>query len=337
MLGWGAYGLSMFLGALPHFPTVMLALAHKLIFVGFGFIISLALRYIYKYLWRRQFSFPAITVAAIFGSYFFGLIWAVCFNIARWWLNQMDLNRLRWYDYFNGGLSYCFVFLAWSALYFGIKHYQDLQAQKEHTLKANSLAHQAQLQMLRYQLNPHFLFNALNSASALIHEDPDRAEKMLNELSEFLRYSLLSDRVHEVPLRDEVEAMRNYLAIEKIRFEDKLDVEFDIPASVGEFRVPAFLVHPLVENAIKYGMQTSALPLRIRLSANERNGSLQIEVANTGRWAAPEKDSLRPPNGTGIGLENVRQRLQQTYPGRHSFDVRERDGWIRAMMEIKKY
>src|SRR5215216_2275816 len=175
LLGWLAYGVSMFLGALPHFPTVKLALIHKLVFVGFGFLISLMLRQIYKHLWQRALSFPAITVTAIYCSYLFGIIWAACFNVTRWSLNQMDLGQLKWFDYLNGALNYCFVFLAWSALYFGIKHYQDLQAQKERTLEASALAHQAQLQMLRYQLNPHFLFNSLNSIQALIREDPDRA------------------------------------------------------------------------------------------------------------------------------------------------------------------
>jgi two-component system LytT family sensor kinase len=336
LLGWGSYGLSMFLGALPHFPSAKLALIHKLVFVSFGLLISLILRSVYKRMWARQFSFPSITVTAIFCSYLFGVVWAACFNVTRWSLNQMDLGRLRWFDYLNGALNYCFVLLAWSALYFGIRHYQDLEAQKERTLKANALAHQAQLQMLRYQLNPHFLFNSLNSIHALIREDPDRAEKMLDELSEFLRYSLASNKVTEVALRDELEAVRNYLAIEQIRFEDRLDVGFDIAPSTEEFRVPGFLIHPLVENAIKHGFQTSPARLRIKLTARARNGSLQLEVANTGRWATVSDKSLSVTAGTGIGLQNVRQRLEQTYPGRHRFDVFERDGWVYAQMEIRR-
>jgi two-component system, LytTR family, sensor kinase len=336
-LGWGSYGLSMFLGALPHFPTVKLALIHKAVFVGLGFLISLALRLIYKQLWKRSFSFPAITITAIFGSYLFGLIWAVSFNVTRWALNEMDLSKLRWYDYFNGALNYCFVLLAWSALYFGIRHYQDLQTQKERTLKANALAHQAQLQMLRYQLNPHFLFNSLNSIHALIREDPDRAEKMLDELSEFLRYSLLTNKVSEVSLKDEIEAVSNYLAIEKIRFEEKLDIRLEIAPGADEFRVPGFLIHPLVENAIKYGMQTSPLPLKLRLKAYRQNGSLRIEVSNSGKWAKPSEARLTTSsNSTGIGLANVRQRLEQIYPHRHRFDIFERNGWIHAAIEIDK-
>jgi two-component system, LytTR family, sensor kinase len=325
----------MFLGAIPHFPTLRLALIHKLIFVGFGFVISLILRRIYKRLWARSFSFPAITVTAIFCSYLFGILWAACFNVARWSLDQMDLGRLRWFDYMNGALNYCFVFLAWSALYFGIKHYQDLQAQKERTLEANALAHQAQLQMLRYQLNPHFLFNSLNSIHALIREDPDRAEKMLDELSDFLRYSLINDKVCDVSLKEEADAVNNYLAIEKIRFEDKLDVAINVAPAAEEFRVPVFLIHPLIENAIKHGMRTSALPLKIRLTASAQDGSLDLEVANTGRWAKQPSIIRGSSNGTGTGLENVRRRLEQVYRGRYRFDVSEEGGWVRARMRIE--
>jgi LytS/YehU family sensor histidine kinase len=95
--------------------------------------------------------------------------------------------------------------------------------------------------------------------------------------------------------------------------------------------VPVFLVHPLVENAVKHGMQTSAMPLRIRLTAAAKNNSMHLEVANTGRWAA---GSTRRANGTGTGLENVRRRLEQTYAGRYRFDVRERDGWVCAKVDI---
>ncbi len=336
LLGWGAYGLSMFLGALPHFPSAWHALVHKVIFVGLGFFISILLRVIYKSLWRRSYSFPKITVVAVVSSYLFGLIWAVGFNVARWSLIELDWSRIKWYDYANGGLSYCFVFLAWSALYFGIKHYQDLQEEKERSLKANALAHQAQLQMLRYQLNPHFLFNSLNSIHALVREDPDRAEKMIDELSDFLRYSLLNNQVSDVPLKDELEAVQNYLTIEKIRFEDKLDVRFEIDPATEEFRVPGFLIHPLIENAIKHGMQTSALPLQIKMSAGFRNGSLRLEVANTGCWSQPSATGLSLCKGTGTGLENVRQRLEQIYPGRHRFEVFERDGWVHAKLDISR-
>ena len=225
-----------------------------------------------------------------------------------------------------------FLFLSWSALYFGIKYWQDKQQQEARALRADALAKDAELRMLRYQINPHFLFNSLNSVSALIREDGRRAEKMLNELSEFLRYSLAGSKLSAVPLRDELEAARNYLDIEKIRFEDKLVVRFEVSPSAEDFRVPSLLIHPLVENAVKYGMQTSRLPLSLEISAEAKNDELHLSVINTGKWIAA--DNGANSKSAGIGLANVRQRLEHAFPQKHRFDVFERDGRVHAVMEI---
>jgi LytS/YehU family sensor histidine kinase len=171
------------------------------------------------------------------------------------------------------------------------------------------------------------LFNALNSIRASIDEDKARAKRMVTEFSEFLRYSLTSSDAANIPLREELAAIRNYLAIEQIRFEDKLDVQFDIDAKAKDVRLPGFLIHPLVENAIKHGMNGDA-PLRLRIAARVNNGTLHIEVANTGHWHASG-------NGMGIGLRNVEQRLQQLFPDRSRFAIAEAEGWVRATIEIR--
>jgi two-component system LytT family sensor kinase len=159
---------------------------------------------------------------------------------------------------------------------------------------------------------------------------------MLGELSEFLRYSLVQSKVMTVPLKEELNAVRNYLDIEKIRFEDKLEVSFDIALAAENFPVPSFLIHPLVENALKYGMQTSALPLVIEVKAQSQNGTLQIAVVNSGRLMTKPRAGVPTSNGAGIGLENVRQRLAQTFPARHRFNVFERDGRVHAELEIDR-
>ena len=211
-----------------------------------------------------------------------------------------------------------------------------MQRKEARALRADALAKEAELRMLRYQINPHFLFNSLNSVSALIREDAHRAEKMLNELSEFLRYSLAGSRIGAAPLSDEIEAARNYLDIEKIRFEDKLAVKFDVSPAAEGFRVPSLIIHPLVENAVKYGMQTSRLPLDIEISARAENGTLRLSVTNTGKWVADHNSAGRNSKGAGIGLTNVRQRLEQAFPRKSRFDVFERDGKVHAVMEIER-
>ena len=163
--------------------------------------------------------------------------------------------------YFKRILEWGVPLISWSVLYFGIKFFLEWDLQKDKAEKAIALAQSAQLQMLRYQLNPHFLFNSLNSVRALIAENKDTAKHMITELSEFLRYSLLSRNYSDVPLQDELDALKHYLAIQKKRYEDKLEVSFHIEPEVKEFPILCFLLHPLVENAVKYGMQTSPLPL----------------------------------------------------------------------------
>ena len=188
--------------------------------------------------------------------------------------------------------------------------------------------------MLRYQLNPHFLFNALNSIRALVREDPAKAEQMVAELSDFLRYSLQRHEGRDVPLGAELEAVEHYLTLEHIRFEDKLVAEIDADPAARARYVPGFLLHPLVENAVKYGMETSPLPLRVRVVARCTDVALHLEVANTGSWRPPPEATYPSSRSHGIGLHNVRERLHHAFPGRHRVEVVERDGWVRVTIEM---
>ncbi|MDH4272354.1 MAG: histidine kinase [Candidatus Aminicenantes bacterium] len=226
--------------------------------------------------------------------------------------------------------------LGWTFLYLGIKTRRELMQEEERTKKATALAQTAQLQMLRYQLNPHFLFNAMNSIRALIDEDEAKARELITELSEFLRYSLDSKDYANVPLRNEIEAIQHYFAIQKKRYEDKLEVVYEIEPQAGDVPVLSFLVHPLVENAVKYGMRTSPLPLVVHLTAKVRADTLLVEVCNTGRWLEPGGREARINGGTGTGLENVRRRLENAFPNRHRFEVVEKEGRVCIKLEIRQ-
>ena len=227
-------------------------------------------------------------------------------------------------------LDYAATLLAWSAIYFGWRYFQTARREQENALRATALANAAQLEMLRYQLNPHFLFNALNSIKASVSEDAARAETMIAQFSEFLRYSILHRTAPEVPLGAELKAARNYLAIEKIRFEDKLKIEFAVETAAEKFNVPAFILNPLVENAVKHGFRTSAKPLKIRISAELRgSGGLFLEVANSGSLSI-----VSDANGTKVGLENVRERLVKTFGERGRFELRQDGDFVKARIEI---
>lgn len=226
-------------------------------------------------------------------------------------------------------LGYAMTLTAWSALYLGVKNWRSWQRERENALQSSALAQRAQLEMLRYQLNPHFLFNALNSIRALIDEDSKRAKQMITQLSEFLRYSLLRESAKKIPLRDELEAVRNYLAIEKIRFEEKLAIVFDVESAAEDFEVPPFLLNPLIENAVKHGLQTSRKTLKINVSAKILGGKLVLEVKNTGRL--PDGFGA---NGNGIGLKNVRERLEKLFGVNGRFELKQEDGFVKARIEI---
>jgi len=228
-------------------------------------------------------------------------------------------------------LDYAMTLTAWSALYLGVKNWWSWQKERENALQSSALADKAQLEMLRYQLNPHFLFNALNSIRASVDEDSTRAKQMITQLSEFLRYSLLHESAKKIPLRDELEAVRNYLAIEKIRFEDKLTVEFDVQTQAEDFRVPCFLLNPLIENAVKHGLQTSPRPLKIKISARLDDDKLLLEITNTGNL---QNGASR--NGSGIGLKNVRERLKKLFGDDGKFNLFEENDLVKARIEIVK-
>ncbi|MGH7491102.1 MAG: two-component regulator propeller domain-containing protein [bacterium] len=214
-----------------------------------------------------------------------------------------------------------------------VKHLYDYQMQKRNALQATALANLAQLKLLRYQMNPHFLFNAHNSIRSMILLDKDRAWQMITELSEFFRYTLLNFNKVAASLDEEIKAVDNYLHIEKIRFGDSLTVSFQIDEAARKCSVPAFLFQPLVENAIKYGMQTSTLPLQILVSITLQEGTLSIDVSNTGKLI-PSATHDGQDEVHGTSLENIRQRLAIMFEEGYGFQLYEEKGWVHSKIRI---
>jgi LytS/YehU family sensor histidine kinase len=307
-------------------------------YIVVAFCLSLGLRAIYRRLWRTHPPLWKVGLLVLIGSFVAAYLWLLISSVTFWlrriwpWPQQSAAQLLLDTLVYTLEHHKPFLFLSWSALYFGIKYWQQQRADEARALRDAALAKESELRMLRYQLNPHFLFNSLNSAAALVREDPADAERMLNELSDFLRYSLTHAQPGEVSLREELEAVRRYLAIEQIRFEEKLVVEFDIASAAETFRVPSLLVQPLIENAVKYGWQTSPLPLRLGIKACTTEQQLRLEISNTGKWIEPANNNH---NGHHIGLDNVRRRLEQAFPQRHRFDIGGRDGRVVVTLELE--
>ncbi len=229
-----------------------------------------------------------------------------------------------------------------------------IQTLEEHekTLRALYLAQQAELRMLRYQINPHFLFNSLNSIGALLKHDPPKSKEMLMKLSDYLRYAVYPAVYDTVTLNEELKMVRNYFDIEKVRFEEKLEITYDIAPATEYVELPAFILQPLAENAVKYGMQTTTLPLRIYLGTQLNNGEFCLTVANTG-WlvasveakessASAQMESLLYRKSTenkrnsGVGLRNIQERLKHVFGERYSFEIYERDAMVIATIRIQQ-
>jgi LytS/YehU family sensor histidine kinase len=190
------------------------------------------------------------------------------------------------------------------------------------------------LEMLRYQLNPHFLANSLAALRTLVGPQATGARNMIEQLAAFCRMAL-TRRDETATVRDEIEMLRAYLDTEKSRWRDLLEVTIDADPAVLDVPLPAFLLLPLVENAIKYGGQTTPEKLSLRLTfAADAGGTLVITIANTGCWIPPEKTGNTAESGH-IGLDNLRQRLRRHFPDAHEFSTAEANGWVVARLILK--
>jgi hypothetical protein len=227
----------------------------------------------------------------------------------------MSAWEMLWRSVAESALSWYFIFAAWAAVYVAMSQAKQLRAADRHAAMLAREAQEAQLRALRYQINPHFLFNTLNSLSSLIlTQRTDVAEQMLMNLSTFFRATLSADPTADVSLEEEIKLQRLYLDIEQIRFPDRLTVEVDVPEALRSARVPVLILQPVVENAVKYGVARSRRHVTVRILAYEEAGRLHIKVKDDGEVPAEE---LEPGEGsTGVGLRNVCDRLTARYGSR---------------------
>ena len=316
-IGWLGFAFVHYLGSLQHdlrdiFVVIIFLNAYA------GWLFTVPLRYVYQKAWNL--SPIKVVLVVILSSYFTGVLWQIVKNINHWEIYKHGYKPDFWLMYTQFSLSSFYIVLSWSGLYFGSKYYQMLQVAKQNVLKANAVAHQAQLKMLRYQLNPHFLFNTLNAISTLILiKENQTANTMVTKLSDFLRYSLDKDPIKKVTLYNEIQALQLYLAIEKVRFEDRLTLEFNISKDCEQALVPSMILQPLAENAIKHAIALQEQGGTIVISVSRFANELLIELADNGPGGETIKGDLY--RESGVGLVNSRERLQALYPKKHSIVV----------------
>jgi sensor histidine kinase YesM len=234
---------------------------------------------------------------------------------------------------------------AWTALYYMVNFYLQVEDQNDQLIQLENQATSAQLAMLRYQLNPHFLFNTLNSISTLVLlKQTEPANAMLSRLSSFLRYTLVNKPSARVTVAQEVETLQLYLDIERMRFEERLRTTFDIDPATETALLPSLLLQPLVENAIKYAVSQQEAGAEITVSSQLVGPMLRITVSDTGPGLqSPTTDNRLSgmtydggePVSTGVGLANIRDRLSQAYGEQHRFEtVEPLEGGFAVVIEI---
>lgn len=307
-----------------------------------GFSISLILAVIYRQLIARR---PLVT----WGVTALVLPFAVALNafIDAWVISLYRSDSEAGFAQLFIGVFYLDATLlgAWTALYYALNFFLQVEEQNDQLIRLENQATSAQLAMLRYQLNPHFLFNTLNSISTLVLlKQTEPANAMLSRLSSFLRYTLINEPSGRVTVSQEVETLKLYLDIERMRFEERLRTTFRIDPETEVMLLPSLLLQPLVENAIKYAVSPQEAGAEITISAQLVGRNLRITVSDTGPGLQSKTTDNRlsgvtfdggEPVSTGVGLANIRDRLAQAYGENHRFEtVDPPEGGFAVIIEI---
>jgi LytS/YehU family sensor histidine kinase len=227
-------------------------------------------------------------------------------------LNTIYVTQEEYIEFLDQTILYramlgALIYLVLVLIYYLVSNSQKLQERTQQEERLKGLVRDAELNILKSQINPHFLFNSLNSISSLTMSNPEEAREMIIRLSDFLRYSLKHRENEYVPLKEELGRMKDYLAIEKIRFGEKLLYEFDINNACEEFPVPTMIFQPLFENAIRHSVYESVEPITIRFTCLPDEGHMRTVISNDYDPEVPIR------KGTGVGLQNVRQRIALAY------------------------
>jgi sensor histidine kinase YesM len=328
-IGWSGY---FFLRTISGFANSKgwMFLVHTLLLTATGYSLTLLMASLFRRLITLR---PLLTLILSFAAV---VLASAAFSVIETWSYATFLNpdaKPVGVEYLGAILLDFSLLAAWTSLYYGINYFLLLEEQIRQRERLESAASTAQLAMLRYQLNPHFLFNTLNSISTLVLlKQTERANAMLARLSSFLRYTLANEPTAKVTLAQEVETLKLYLEIEKMRFEDRLRPHFRVdPDTIGA-RLPSLLLQPLIENAIKYAVTPSESGADIWITAAREGQAVRLEVADNGDGTGGE---LVASPSTGVGLANIRDRLSQAYGGAHRFQTRQNErGGFSVILEI---
>ena len=326
LVGWSCYYLFDLLESVHQFLTRREYIHEESLPIAFMFLASFSLRPVCRYLWRRQQSWIAFEMksgaAAMLASV--PAAAAACLVLGR-------SSLVPWHAWITVYMWSVFMLFMWCSLYFSIKQWQQSTEEKERLLRAESEVREARLLALRYQLNPHFLFNSLNAVSTLVLDgNAPAATRMLAQIGDLLRSSLDSDVTAEIALAQELSFTEGYLAIEQTRLGDRLKFDVSVSPETRDALVPSMLLQPLVENAVRYGVAPLVEGGWVAIKSRLHENRLRIEIGNSGR-----QGEVHEKNGKGIGLENTSERLKTLYGTNFEFSLRwPESGGCRVVLEL---
>src|SRR6202161_1035828 len=316
-MGWTCLYVLILVACIPEI-TRPGTLRDETVGVAFMFLGSCVLHPICRSLLRRSLPWLALELRASVWSLAVGTAGAVAAEIAL-----LGFRGIDWKDLAGNAVQFAVVLFLWCTLYFSIKQWQQSSQERERLLRAETEAREARLSALRYQLNPHFLFNSLNAVSTLVLDgNAPAATRMLAQIGDLLRTSLDSEVTAEVTLSQELAFTEGYLAIEQTRLGERLRIDMAVPFETRDALVPSMLLQPLVENAVRYGVapliEGGWIAIKSALDADR----LRIVIGNSGRLGGGEQKK----NGNGIGLGNTAERLKTLYGANFEFSL----GWPEA-------
>jgi sensor histidine kinase YesM len=329
--GWAGYSLVTFLSVtLANSEVSLTQIGHIALQAVLGILVSWLLRPIYRLTF--QYSIVLRTLVALLSVVFFSGVWTA----ARiYTIGLISGEAYLWTDFHFWYFGSLFVFLSWTVLYYGIHYYELLILEHEKLLsesalkereklkrvRAESLAREAQLKMLRYQLNPHFLFNTMNAINALVRlGENHQAGEMIQLLSRFLRHTLEQENFDDVTLEQELESLQLYLDIEKARFQERLQLSFAIEPAARQARLPSLILQPIVENSMEYAIAAREEGGSVEIRAQVQNDQLQLLVTDSGPGMKDPDAEL----GRSIGIPNTLERLETLYGDAYTFSARNR-------------
>lgn len=329
--GWFTYvGIAAFLHYIGGNPFGLAVFIHLLT----AFLLGLGLSHLYR-LAAVKLGWTALKLAALiprifFSGIFFGVLFQLLYVTVTAFVFQTDsLNPA---DFLVRTFNWTVLFLLWSVIYFGFNFFSRYRQAEIQNLQWQAAKNEIELNKLKSQLNPHFLFNSLNTIRALIDESPVKAKQSVTGLAEILRKTLYMGEKKTVSFGDELQLVKTYLDLEKMRYEERLTVKYDICKGCENHKIPALMLQTLVENAVKHGVSKIPGGGEITLITRLTGGELEVEVVNPGRWV--ESGSDQKNKNRGFGLPNSKERLKLLYGRDDLLTIENRNGKVITLLTL---